>query len=276
MYTIHSKEHITAPSGIFCSLVSNNQIWEMHLHDGFYEIMVIFNGTLYHNAEGFTRLMCAGDVAFMPSSTAHSLFGASKDLCFLNLSILPITISQAMRYLGLPDIPQKVSFFHISQEVIDFLMWNYSSYHLSTDPTLTTACERNALGILLPYCQSTGGVYDWFDVLLTQMKKRENFQLGILQMQSLAYCSPSHLSRVCKMRTGMTPTQFIERTRIEYAEQLLLYTDNSIRDIGLECGFNNHGYFYRSFERITGMTPKQYRDSAANRDNPFQETAAHS
>ncbi len=259
MITYHSKEHITAPSGIFCNLIDNNQIWELHLHDGFYEIMVILNGSLSHNSEGFTRQMEAGDMAFMPPGTAHSLFYASQDLMFLNLATLPLAISQAMRYLSLPDIPQKVSFFHVPQKILDFLKWNYSFFKNNSDPMLTVAAERNALGLLLPHCRSTEGVSDWFDTLLAQMKKRENFQIGISRMQTLAFCSPSHLSRICKARTGMTPTQFIEKTRIEYAGQLLLHTNYSIRDVGIECGFSNHGYFYRCFERITGMTPGQYR-----------------
>jgi AraC family cel operon transcriptional repressor len=266
-----SNKHITSPSGIFSNLISSNQIWEMHLHDGFYEIMVILNGSLIHDAEGSSRQMTAGDIVFMPQGTAHALYNASSNLLFLNLAVLPLIITQAMGYLGLRNLPNRIVFSQAPAEILNFLNWNYTFFKSSVDSILMISAERNALTLLLPHCCHTEDTSDWFDTLITQMKKRENFQTGVSRMQKLAFCSPSHLSRTCRDRLGITPTQFVEKTRIEYAVQLLRYTNGSIRDIGIECGFANHGYFYKCFKRIMGVSPGQYRNQRfkSNEGRPF-------
>lgn len=40
---------------------------------------------------------------------------------------------------------------------------------------------------------------------------------------------------------------------------MLLSGDLSIGEIGTALGFNDYFYFLKTFKRITGMTPKQYR-----------------
>lgn len=259
MIVYTSSEQITSPSGIFCNLLVSNQIWELHLHDDYFEIMVILNGSLIHEAEGSCRQMTAGDMVFMPQGTTHALYNSSNDLRFLNLAVLPLVIQQATGYLELRHLPRRIVFSRAPAEVLAYLNWNYSAFRNHSDSTLMISAERNALTLLLPYCCLEEDTSDWFDILVTQMKKRENFQMGVSRMQQLAFCSPSHLSRTCRGRLGMTPTQFVEQTRIEYATQLLRYTDYNIRDIGIECGFANHSYFYRCFERITGVAPGRYR-----------------
>ena len=263
MIVYTSSEQITSPSGIYYFIKSNSQIWEMHLHDDYYEIMVILSGTLTHEAEGQSRPLSAGDMVFLPQGTTHALYSNAKDLRFLNLVVLPLVIQQATGYLELRNLPRGIVFSQAPAEVLQYLDWNYSTFEKHADSTLMISAERNALTLLLPYCCQKEDTSDWFDILVAQMKKRENFQMGVSRMQKLAFCSPSHLSRTCRERLGMTPTQFVEQTRIEYAAQLLRYTDYNIRDIGIECGFANHGYFYRCFERVTGMTPGQHRSQAA-------------
>lgn len=283
MITYYSSNIIHQPSGIFSNLITTSMIRDLHLHDGFYELMVVFRGSLQHNAEGETRQMRSGDLVFMPNGTMHTLYDSSEDLMFLNIAVLPIVLSQAMGYLKLPAVSEKIVFSHISQPILDFLLWNYVTFMKDAESGLQDSVDRNGLALLLPHCCNTEPVSDWFELLLTQMKRRENFQIGISRMQELAFCSPAHLCRTCKLRLGMTPTQFIEKTRIEYASQLLLHTDYSIRDVGIECGFCNLSYFYRCFERHMGMSPGKFRslDSHASKcreelsDDGTLKTDAH-
>jgi len=47
--------------------------------------------------------------------------------------------------------------------------------------------------------------------------------------------------------------------RLERAKELLLHTDMKIEKIANKVGFVNHNYFGQVFKRVTGMTPRQYR-----------------
>ena len=58
----------------------------------------------------------------------------------------------------------------------------------------------------------------------------------------------------------LTAGQFIIKTRIQTACELLRSTSTSIVDIALKCGFSDQSAFTRQFKVTTGMTPTQYRE----------------
>ena len=75
-------------------------------------------------------------------------------------------------------------------------------------------------------------------------------------------CLPPHrFARLMKRFFGLTPGQFITKTRIATASRLLRETDQSVADIALACGFYDHSAFTRAFRAATGVTPTQFRES---------------
>jgi transcriptional regulator GlxA family with amidase domain len=59
--------------------------------------------------------------------------------------------------------------------------------------------------------------------------------------------------------TGMTPGRAIERLRVETARQLLSETTMPLKRIALRCGFGTEETMRRSFLRVQGVGPNDYR-----------------
>jgi Bacterial regulatory helix-turn-helix proteins, AraC family. len=74
------------------------------------------------------------------------------------------------------------------------------------------------------------------------------------------FVNPSYLSTVFKKETGMNITDFINRKRIEESKYFLLHTDLSISTIASLFHFCNQSYYTRLFKKITGLTPRKYKD----------------
>lgn len=72
----------------------------------------------------------------------------------------------------------------------------------------------------------------------------------------------SYLSTLFKKEVGMTLTDYVNKSRVEHAQKLLLCTDLPIKSIAQQCGIPDIYYFTRLFKRITGTTPKVYRDES--------------
>jgi AraC-like DNA-binding protein len=68
----------------------------------------------------------------------------------------------------------------------------------------------------------------------------------------------SHFTAV----VGESPITYVNRARIRLAKQYLLRSDGSAKEIAYLCGFENVNYFFRTFKRLTGMTPLKYRERA--------------
>jgi AraC-like DNA-binding protein/mannose-6-phosphate isomerase-like protein (cupin superfamily) len=65
-----------------------------------------------------------------------------------------------------------------------------------------------------------------------------------------------------KAQTGLTPNDYLQRLRIEKAQQLLRQTNQSVTEIGLATGFRTGQYFSTVFGRYTGISPMRFRKVA--------------
>lgn len=73
------------------------------------------------------------------------------------------------------------------------------------------------------------------------------------------HMAPNSLARLFKQQTGQTPQDFIRKKRVENASRLLYHSEQSIKQISDECGFNDRYYFTRVFSREMGVSPARYR-----------------
>jgi signal transduction histidine kinase/DNA-binding response OmpR family regulator/ABC-type sugar transport system substrate-binding protein len=68
-----------------------------------------------------------------------------------------------------------------------------------------------------------------------------------------------YLTACFRKELGVTPITYINRFRVNQAQQLLLDTGKSVTEIALDVGFSDSGYFSRVFRREVGLSPTDYR-----------------
>ena len=85
-------------------------------------------------------------------------------------------------------------------------------------------------------------------------------RLTIKSLARMCGLSVYQFERRMKRVFQLTAGQFIIKTRIQTACELLGSRSNSIVDIALKCGFSDQSAFTRQFKVTTGMTPTQYRE----------------
>lgn len=84
-------------------------------------------------------------------------------------------------------------------------------------------------------------------------------EISLRQLSALVFLSPSYFSRVFKLYTGQTVTDYIQRVRAYNARTQLLNTDLSVAAIAEANGYSDPKYFTRIFRRILNVSPAEYR-----------------
>jgi AraC family transcriptional regulator len=97
--------------------------------------------------------------------------------------------------------------------------------------------------------------------VLEHMHDRIEDQVPLSELAALAGMSPHHFIRAFRQSTGLTPHQYFIRCRIERAKILLKEATLSILDVSVQVGFHTQSHFAMHFRRLTGVTPKAYRDA---------------
>jgi AraC-like DNA-binding protein len=83
--------------------------------------------------------------------------------------------------------------------------------------------------------------------------------------------SPFHFLRLFARVLGVTPHQYLVRSRLRRAARLLAEDDRPVTDIGYDVGFNDLSNFVRSFHRAAGVSPLKFRQASRGLRKIFQE-----
>ena len=100
--------------------------------------------------------------------------------------------------------------------------------------------------------------------VLTQIDYDLTADLGLKNLASQLNVNPSYLSTLFKKETGFTLTEYVNQKRIEHAVFLLNSSGLQIQMIAQYSGIPDVNYFTKTFKKIIGITPKEYRDRISN------------
>jgi AraC family transcriptional regulator len=92
---------------------------------------------------------------------------------------------------------------------------------------------------------------------------RENLdrQVKLEELAKVACFSEFHFHRIFSAVSGETLNNFTNRLRLEKAARLLRYSDQSLTNIALDCGFSSSATFSRAFRQVYDTSPREFRKS---------------
>lgn len=96
----------------------------------------------------------------------------------------------------------------------------------------------------------------------------ENFlnDIDSVGIAAAADLHPKYAMSIFKRSTGMTLNEYVSLLRLSYAQALLLREDANVLRVAMESGFGSLSAFNKSFRKIAGMSPSDFRRDA--RDMP--------
>ncbi|WP_343248762.1 response regulator [Diplocloster hominis] len=120
----------------------------------------------------------------------------------------------------------------------------------------------------------SGKVFQLFEALREQAAENstiylikeyisKNYDLSSLSVKDISehvYLTSTYVCTLFKAETGQTLNQYLTEFRMERAKQLLEDPRNKIADISSRVGYTDGNYFGKSFKKIVGLSPSEYRE----------------
>lgn len=97
--------------------------------------------------------------------------------------------------------------------------------------------------------------------ILSYIDEHFKEELSVKTLAKKASLSEFYFSRLFKKETGYTIHEYIIKTRITNAKQMLQLTSLSLKEIAYSCGFTSESSFSTSFKKNTGVTPGAFRST---------------
>ena len=87
--------------------------------------------------------------------------------------------------------------------------------------------------------------------------------LALIDVAANSHVSPYYLCKLFKRISGINFSDYLTRTRLETAKQLLLKDNRRINDVALDAGFRSLTHFNRVFRSLVGKSPRDFRKGNA-------------
>lgn len=84
-------------------------------------------------------------------------------------------------------------------------------------------------------------------------------KLSVEEIAANTGYSTSYFSHLFAEETGFSPYQFVVKSRVDQAQQLLKTTRQTVQDVAFQCGFNSAANFCYTFRKLVGTSPHEYR-----------------
>jgi AraC family transcriptional regulator of arabinose operon len=115
---------------------------------------------------------------------------------------------------------------------------------------------------LVAYKPQDTKIYGYYDTLLnlrSVIYRHPEEKWTVARLSHQVSLSPSHFQRLYKHTFGTTCIADVISCKIQYAKTSLISTSDTIREIAIQCGYENEEHFMRQFKQEVGMTPTEYR-----------------
>ena len=236
---------------IFCSQ-SQNVVTAVKPHSHpFYEIIITTEGSGTLRANGENIAINHGTVVVIPPNTEHENF-SEQGFCDLYIQT---------DYFG--SFNAVSSFMDETGDIESLALLLYTVWMRRAENY--EAIASSLLSAIYEYSVSFAkgsGKYEFVRRLMALMAKHvgdtafsiptETARLGV---------SYDYMRRCFLSETGYTPLDYLTRMRIEHAKTSLVHNRNlTVQAIAAECGFCDQYYFSRCFKKLTGISPKAYRN----------------
>lgn len=263
-----SSYHILGGSG-FVHHLSVQETYPLHTHD-FYEFFYVLKGHALHLVNGQSQLLSQDSFILIRPEDVHQYEAFNHfDFELISVGFTAASFMNAINYLNVSPVcihtltlpphiivpndsalPIKEMLLKIGQKTNP---QERKSYFLSILPLL-----MNTILVHLQESSMSYSLPSWLIQLIDLMKVRENFIIGLPRLLELSNISQEHLTREFKKHLNLTPTEFVNIKRLEYATELILANAYDITEICFMCGFNNLSHFYHVFRRQYKCSPKAY------------------
>ncbi len=102
------------------------------------------------------------------------------------------------------------------------------------------------------------------DRVIMYMQDHFKEYITVEDLAGLINVSQSYVARIFRKKVGTTLMEYLMLLRIEAAKKQLSTTNKTVEDIAFEVGYNCPKYFCRTFKKVTGMSPREYKKSISS------------
>lgn len=281
-FTIDSKKMLAKGKLIDIRTHTRFIHFPKHRHN-YVEIIYMCSGSTSHIINGKTKItLNTGEFLFLNQFAYHEIEKAGEKDIAVNFLVLPEFFDQAFEMVGKDNLLSRFLLSSLQREAgdISYLYFKVADvlpvqnlaenlvWSIANRQSNNRKLNQMTMGLLFLQLlnatdrieRETPSQYENILIIETIRHIEEDYKNVRLTDLAIEMKQPvTGLSKLIKKQTGQTFKELLQQKRFSKAVQLLTNSTLSISDIILAVGYENTSYFYRTFKKLYGMSPHEYR-----------------
>lgn len=255
-----------------------------HTHN-YYEFTVIIRGKTVHYVNDDMQILFAGNLVFIRPEDIHYYVPYGENSEKFEFFNIPLAVEDLQQeYEQCPKLKMIIEdrklplVIELSAADETFLLKKIQMLYVMQRewdecPGSKTVAAENKRNYL--YCSLLKDVCsliindirstdvkppEWLKEVLENIVAEELITLDYAKLLEKANVSKSYLWKTFKKYLGITPTEYINNMKLEYAYDLIISTEKPLLDVCMSSGFNNYSYFHRLFLKKYKISPNKIRE----------------
>ena len=134
--------------------------------------------------------------------------------------------------------------------------------------TTAEECEKNFYACLFSMLNAENKIsqesHGYIQKAILYLEQHYHESISIPQIADHVGISPIYLTKLFKLSTGKTLSEYLNFYRNQRSLELLVHTNNTINEISAKVGYSDVRSYIRFFKKFYQMTPGKYRQEHAN------------
>lgn len=262
--------------GIFQRMQSSPE--GLHAHE-FIEVVYVLDGRATEQVDEATFEVQRGDMIFINYGSNHA-FAARDHFSYVNICFRPEVLADGVMtpenapalllLTSFDDMRREknggvISFAGEERREVEFILSAMLREQEASDSRSDRVMKSYLNVLFVKMLRQTERAWEpalsenvW-QGLRDYIKQHPDGELSLSALAERSFYNPSYFSRVFKQRFGMSLSEYVRRSRIERAMNLLSATDMPVDMIVERVGYTDRSAFYHAFAKVTGTTPAEYR-----------------
>ena len=265
----------------------------LHSHRSLLELAYVIQGRANHVINGKSSIISKGDYFIVDYGTRHryTQIGDTPFIvvnCLFVPQLIDQTLNNCQRFEEvINNYLINFDFCQLKERPTNLILHDDDGYIWKMVRRLCEEYEQKEIGFLesmrcqlilllidimrqlkLPDAEETKGENDIVNHMIKHVNKHFTEPLSLKDFAEKYNYSSAHISNMFKREIGITFSEYVQSIRIQESCRLLANTNKSVAEIVNTVGYTDVKFFNKVFKRITGMTPRQFKQTYETNKGP--------
>jgi len=217
----------------------------------YYDLTMVMEGRLLYVVQDKPMLLEEGDIMLLPPGTKRQRLALDEPVHYVSFNF------RTEEHIDLPPLMKD----SVTGEV-RALFKAFTPHHLYDETRgrekasavigyiIADIIDINQFAHLNPHIRRA----------IAYIDKHITGRLTLSEIAKELHLSREYTANLFKKETGMTVSQFIKERKLSLACDLLREQEKSLGDIAKSLGYDNYGYFSRTFKKRFGVSPTRFSE----------------